>query len=389
MANDFIDVNAQKEAENLDKFIGAVEKHQKWLLDNKTGERLVGFGELRNCTLPNIKLKRAKLKGIVIENVVFSNVNFDRANFNEAVFKNVIFVQCTFTSTKMKKAIFENVKFDNCEGSGINFNEAIFNTVTFEETEFFDANLEYSVMDNVTASKCDFDTARMRAIRLREVEFTNTDLANTDFQFSSIKDSKIKMCKLSFTKFSGTTCENIDFSGSRFFTADFGHSMFKKCDFTDVNFRDANVSNVDFSCTKGITSQIDYCKQNFEFTDEGLIAYKVFNHFYPAPEDWKIEKGAVLTENVNYNKSAECGCGINVASREWIEENIRIDRRWETLTIWKVLIRWEWLMGVSVPFEASGKIRCEKVELVESYENGTFFENNKTACGPTEKGEVE
>ena len=388
MANNFIGVKAQKEAENLDKFIEAVEKHQKWLLDNKTGERLVGFGELRNCALPNIKLKRAKLKGIVIENVVFSNVNFDRANFNEAVFKNVTFVQCTFTSTKMKKATFENVKFDNCEGSGMNFNEATFNTVTFEETEFFDANFEYSVMDGVIANRCDFDTARMRAIKLRKVEFISTTLTNTDFQFSFIKDSKIKKCKLSFSRFNGTTCENTDFSGSYFFTVNFGHSVFKNCNFTDVYLNDANISNVDFSCTKGIMSQIDYCKQNFEFTNEGLIAYKVFNRFFTAPEDWKIEKGAVLTENVNYNKATECGCGINVATRKWIE-NVGTDKGWETLTIWKVLIRWEWLMGVSVPFESSGKIRCEKVELVESYENGTFFENNKTAGGPMEKGEVE
>lgn len=45
--------------------------------------------------------------------------------------------------------------------------------------------------------------------------------------------------------------------------------------------------------------------------------------------------------------------------------------RMEALTkgdIWKVLIRWEWLCGVCVPYNSDGKIRCERVELVEIVE---------------------
>ena len=36
--------------------------------------------------------------------------------------------------------------------------------------------------------------------------------------------------------------------------------------------------------------------------------------------------------------------------------------------IWKLLIRWEWLPGVVVPYNTDGKIRCERAELVEVVE---------------------
>lgn len=34
------------------------------------------------------------------------------------------------------------------------------------------------------------------------------------------------------------------------------------------------------------------------------------------------------------------------------------------IKIWKVLIRWEWLPGVVVPYHTNGKVRCERVELL-------------------------
>jgi len=64
---------------------------------------------------------------------------------------------------------------------------------------------------------------------------------------------------------------------------------------------------------------------------------------------------------VNANRTDVCGCGINVAPLEWVKRNYKG-------VIWKVLIRWEWLAGVCVPYNTDGKIRCERVELVEVVE---------------------
>lgn len=88
------------------------------------------------------------------------------------------------------------------------------------------------------------------------------------------------------------------------------------------------------------------------------MAYKTFGDMYSPPTKWKLKKGSVITENVNFNRTNDCGCGINVATLEWVKKYFKGK-------IWKVLIRWEWLAGVCVPYNSEGKIRCECVELIE------------------------
>ena len=101
---------------------------------------------------------------------------------------------------------------------------------------------------------------------------------------------------------------------------------------------------------------------HFERTSEGYIAYKTFGSQYTPPETWNITKGSVITETVNYDRCCDCGSGINVAPLEWV-------KKYYKGAIWKVLIRWEWLCGVCVPYMTDGKIRCERVELLGVVDN--------------------
>ena len=109
-------------------------------------------------------------------------------------------------------------------------------------------------------------------------------------------------------------------------------------------------------------SAIAFMDAHFERTKDGFIAYKTFGSSYHPNDDWKIEPGSVLSEVVNPDRACSCGCGINVAPLSWVKDNATNGGR---LSIWKVLIRWEWLMGIVVPFGSDGKVRCEKVELIE------------------------
>lgn len=99
-------------------------------------------------------------------------------------------------------------------------------------------------------------------------------------------------------------------------------------------------------------------------TSDGYIAYKTFHSEYNPPEKWVIQPGSVITENVNFDRCVGCGCGINVAPLEWVEAYYGGRGH----VIWKVLIRFEWLVGVCVPYHTNGKIRCERVELLEIVE---------------------
>lgn len=129
-------------------------------------------------------------------------------------------------------------------------------------------------------------------------------------------------------------------------------------DLRDANLSGANLSGADLSGADGILSTVNFLESYFERTEDGYIAYKTFNSVYNAPAAWEIRKGAVLEENVNFNRCDDCGCGINVAPLKWVKEHYYGD-------IWRVLIRWEWLCGVCVPYHSDGKIRCERVELIE------------------------
>ena len=100
---------------------------------------------------------------------------------------------------------------------------------------------------------------------------------------------------------------------------------------------------------------------HFEKTKDGYIVYKTFGGMFAPNKSWEIKKGSIITEVVNANRTNDCGCGINVAPLEWVKSNYKGE-------IWKVLIRWEWLVGVIVPYNTDGKIRCERCELVEIVE---------------------
>lgn len=123
----------------------------------------------------------------------------------------------------------------------------------------------------------------------------------------------------------------------------------------------ANLSDADLSGSKGLLDAINYMEAHFERTDDGYIVYKSFGENYTAPETWKIEPGEIIKETVNCDRTTECGCRINVAPLEWVRRNGRNQP-------YKLLIRWEWLPGVVVPYNTDGRIRCSKAQILEAVE---------------------
>ena len=139
-----------------------------------------------------------------------------------------------------------------------------------------------------------------------------------------------------------------------------------RADLSDANLigadlRRANLSDADLSDAV-LMSSINYMEAHFDRTEAGYIVYKCFGGQYQPPEKWEIKPRSVIEETVNPLRTIACGCGINVAPLEWVR------REHPGKEIWKLLIRWEWLPGVVVPYNTDGKIRCERAELVEVVE---------------------
>ena len=132
----------------------------------------------------------------------------------------------------------------------------------------------------------------------------------------------------------------------------------RRANLSGAGLSGADLSGADLSGAKGILSAIDYLDANFERTADGYIAYKTFGGQYAPPNKWDIKTGSIITETVNPDRCTDCGSGVNVAPLAWVQTRYDGD-------IWRVLIRWAWLTGVIVPYMTDGKIRCERVELLE------------------------
>ena len=141
--------------------------------------------------------------------------------------------------------------------------------------------------------------------------------------------------------------------------ADLRRANLSDADLSGANLSDADLSGADLSGSQGLLDAINYMEAHFERTDEGYIVYKTFGENYSAPESWKIEPGSIIEETVNCDRTTECGCGINVAPLAWV-------KKYGCHRPYKLLIRWEWLPGVVVPYNTDGKIRCSKVQILEA-----------------------
>ncbi len=176
-----------------------------------------------------------------------------------------------------------------------------------------------------------------------------------------LRDAVLRRADLRRADLRDADLRRADLSGADLRRADLRDADLRRADLSDADLSDADLRRADLSDAKGLVSPIDYMHDNFQCTEAGFIVYKTFGHHYPPPETWSIEPGAILNEVANFDRGTICGCGINVATLTWCQVNHRLN----DTEVWKCLIRWEWLMGVCVPYNTDGKIRCERVELIE------------------------
>ncbi|MCU0079318.1 pentapeptide repeat-containing protein [Extibacter muris] len=152
-----------------------------------------------------------------------------------------------------------------------------------------------------------------------------------------------------------------DLSGANMSGADLSYADLSCADLRHANLSDADLRRADLSGAVGILDAIDYLGANFERTNEGYIVFKAFDSHYPAPDRWEIKEGEVITEICNPDRTCQCGCGINVAPYQ------RVKATHES-TIYKLLIKFEWLAGVVVPFGTDGNIRTSRAQILGKVE---------------------
>ena len=151
------------------------------------------------------------------------------------------------------------------------------------------------------------------------------DLSGADLRYADLRGADLRYAGLRYAGLSGADLSGADLSG-----ADLRYADLRGANLRYADLRGADLRGADLSDAKNYLSAIDFLKEKFEFTSNGIIAYKTFGSMYNPPKKWIIQSGAIITENCNPNRSDICGCGINVAPLQWVKRNYVGD-------IWKVL----------------------------------------------------
>ena len=205
------------------------------------------------------------------------------------------------------------------------------------------ADLRGADLSGADLSRANLEGADLSWANLRGADLSRADLSRAD----------LSRADLSWADLSGADLRKANLSGAELREANLSGADLEEANLSGADLREANLSGV-----RGVLSQTDFIKANFEATTEGIIVYKSFCEHYPIPNDWKIEEGQIIEENCNFTRTNACGCGINVCTKEYAQKKLEKE-------VWKLLIKWEWLCGICVPYHTDGKIRCEKAMLLE------------------------
>lgn len=243
-----------------------------------------------------------------------------------------------------KKANLKNADLRHADLRNADLRYADLSGADLRYADLSGANLsEDTILSGVNLNFAKLNNANMRFIDLRYANLIGAELNNVDLNGGHLQFAILKNAKLIGANLRAADLRDVDLSGA---------------DMTKAELIYTKLCETDFSGVTGLLSPIDYLKENFEITNDGVIAYKTFGGLYNPPKDWVLKSGSIISENVNFNRTNNCGCGINVAPFKLVKDNYNGD-------IWKVLIKWEWLPGVCIPYNTDGEIRCERVQLLE------------------------
>jgi hypothetical protein len=168
---------------------------------------------------------------------------------------------------------------------------------------------------------------------------------------------------LSSANLSGADLRSADLRSADLSGADLSGANLSGADLSSANLSGAHLSgahlrSANLSSANGLPDSLAWFRANFKKTKDGVVVYKCFNGSYTSNSSWSIQPGSVLVENCNPNLGDDCGCGINFATREWVE------KEYPGKPVWRCLIRWAWLPGVVIPWGTNGKARCSKLQLI-------------------------
>lgn len=233
-----------------------------------------------------------------------------------------------------------NLSGMNLEGGffyGIDLRKADLRNTCLRGAVLSCACLEHAMLSHSKMEHADFSFAYM----------SKCDLSLTYAEDAIFRRADMTEADLSLAKMSGADLRGVDLSQANLSSAFLNGALMDGC-----ILRGATLGDVNLSGCSGLRLASDYLKRHFERSHDGYIAYQVVD----SEIHQNLEPGKILTETVNPERTRMYGCGIHLASMEYIRKSgVK-----PGTPVKRILIRWEWLPDVVVPYNTEGQIRCGK-----------------------------
>ena len=215
------------------------------------------------------------------------------------------------------------------------------------------ADLSYANLLGADLYRADLEGADLRNADLRNADLLGTDLRGADLRGANLYRANLRGADLEGANLTGANLTYANLTGANLRGADL-----YRADLRGADLEGADLTYASLSDAIGLLSASDYLEANFEFQSDGsMIVYKTFNRHYAPNTNWLLEPNSIITETCNPCRVTDCGSGINVAKRDY--------DGFGNGYLWKCIIKPQWLGGVVVPYHTDGKIRCERLMLIE------------------------
>ncbi len=208
----------------------------------------------------------------------------------------------------------------------------------------------YSIEEEYKKGRRNFSGANLCDADLRCAHLYGADLYGANLYGADLYGADLR----------GANLRGADLRGAHLYGADLRGAHLYGANLYGANLYGADLRGANLSGVQGLLDAIEWLEANFEKDDLGYIVYKTFNENYTVPDYWTIAPGAILSEEVNFDRTNTCACGINVATLDWVKINSETNA-----DIWKCRIRFLWLISAVVPYHTDGKFRVGRLELLE------------------------
>jgi hypothetical protein len=227
------------------------------------------------------------------------------------------------------------------------------------------ANLHGADLSGANLRRANLRDANLRAANLRDANLRRANLRDADLSRANLSRANLRDANLRDANLRGANLRGANLRGADLRGADLRDADLRGADLRGADLRDADLRGADLSGVCGLLDPADWIHKNFKLNGNGnLICYKTFGHHYNTPNKWNLIPGEYITESVQYHRTQDCGCGVNVATLRWVKEN-----NIPGLEIWECEIEPIDLLTVVVPYSTDGKFRAGRVKLVRVLEN--------------------